>query len=425
MATCEISRICEWRKTEESKVVSIKFLRRIRLQDIPQADSIWYGTMFRMRIIVHLDMDAFFAAVEERYNPQFRGKPIVIGADPKDGRGRGVVSTANYPARKYGIRSALPISQAWRLAEAAKERGEPGTIFLEGNYHLYQEVSERIMAIAAKSTDAFEQARPPKFLAGNFERAGIDEAYLEWKFESRSSKSESAAWRKAERRARKIKQEVLEYEGLTCSIGIGPNKLIAKIASDFQKPDGLTIVRSDNVEAFLKPLPIRAIPGIGPKTEAALHNHGIRTIGELCEMPRGELTRTFGSWGDDLYDKARGVNDSPVSNDWEAKSIGEQETFEEDTREAAFILDRAHALAHTVFCRFHQDGFRSFRTVVLTVRFADFSTTTRSRTHPTPLTTEAALDGATLRLLLPFLDTRENPMKKKIRLIGIRAEKIL
>lgn len=364
-----------------------------------------------MRIVAHIDMDAFFAAVEERYNSQFRDKPIVIGADPKGGAGRGVVSTANYPARKYGIQSAMPISRAWRLADEARRRGEPATIFLEGNHQLYSEVSGRIMAIVAEHGDMFE-------------RASIDEAYLEWKSEIRNSKSENDFLRIAEKRAKAVKKKILEREGLTCSVGIGPNKLVAKIASDFQKPDGFTNVRSDIVEAFLKPLPIRAIPGIGPKTEAVLHEKGIRTIAELRSISRAELADLFGAWGDDLYDKARGRDDSAVSDEWEAKSIGEQETFDEDTRDAAFILDRAKALARTVLRRFRHDGFRSFRTVVLTVRFADFSTTTRSRTHPSPLTAEAALDGAMLRMLLPFLDRRGNPKGKKIRLIGVRMEKL-
>ena len=170
---------------------------------------------------MHIDMDAFFAACEERYNPQFRGKPIVVGADPKAGRGRGVVSTASYAARKFGIKSAMPISTAWRLAEAARSRGEPETIFLTGNYRLYREVSERIMAVLEEGVDAFEEA-------------SIDEAYLDV--------SSIGSFGKAEAYARILKANILKAEGLTCSIGIGSNKLIAKIASDFRKPDGLTVV---------------------------------------------------------------------------------------------------------------------------------------------------------------------------------------
>ncbi len=356
-----------------------------------------------MRIIVHIDMDAFFAAVEERYNPRFRGRPVVIGADPKGGQGRGVVSTANYAARKYGIKSAMPISRAWRLAQAATRKGEPETVFLRGNYALYSEVSRRIMTLLARSADAFEEA-------------SIDEAYLDV--------SSLGSFEAAVEYARALKAEILNREGLTCSVGMGPNKLVAKIASDFKKPDGLTVVRPDEVQHFLDPLPVRVIPGVGPKTEMFLRQHGIRTVGELRRIDETTLGAWFGRWGGVLARKARGVSDEVVSNEWEPKSIGEQETFERDTLQAAFILERARELAQGIFHRFLGEGFRSFRTVTITVRFADFATRTRSHTAKTPLTSEEALQGGMLRLLLPFLDARENPEKKLIRLIGVRVEKL-
>ncbi len=356
-----------------------------------------------MRIIAHIDMDAFYAAVEERYNPQLRGRPLVIGADPKGGQGRGVVSTANYAARKFGIRSAMPISRAWRLAEAARRRGASETVFLRGNHRLYGEVSGRIMAILADGADVFEEA-------------SIDEAYLDL--------SSLATLEQAEAHARRLKAAILAQESLTCSVGIGPNKLVAKIASDFRKPDGLTVVRPETVEAFLAPLPIRVIPGIGPKTETFLHEHGIRSIGDLRAVDLPRLAEWFGKWGEDIFAKARGLSDSPVSSEWTAKSVGEQETFEQDTLEAGFVLERARDLAEGVFQRLRSEGFHSFRTVVVTVRFADFRTLTRARTLATPATTEAALQAEALRLLLPFLDARENPRRKKIRLIGVRVEKL-
>ena len=186
-----------------------------------------------MRIIVHVDMDAFYAAVEERYNPQLRGLPVAVGADPKEGRGRGVVTTANYMARKYGIHSALPISRAWRLAEGARRRGEPATVFIQPNFPLYREVSARIMQIFERSADAFEEA-------------SIDEAYLDV-----SSHGNIDA---AVEHMTRLKAEIREREGLGCSVGIGPNKLIAKIASGHQKPDGFTVVAPEGVEDFLDPL---------------------------------------------------------------------------------------------------------------------------------------------------------------------------
>jgi DNA polymerase IV (DinB-like DNA polymerase) len=357
-----------------------------------------------VRIIAHVDMDAFYAAVEERYNPQLRGRPVVVGADPKDGHGRGVVTTASYAARRYGIRSAMPITRAWRLAKAAERRGEPAAVFIEGNHKLYGEVSGRIMAFLAQN-------------AASFEEASIDEAYLDL--------SSLGSFEAAAEKARGLKREILAREGLTCTVGIGPNKLVAKIASDFKKPDGLTVVRPDEVQAFLDPLPIRVIPGIGPKTELLLHERGIRTVGQLRALELARLVAEFGRWGEDLYAKARGLSDSPVSNEWEPKSIGEQETFEHDTLDPAFVLERARVLAHGVFERFDRQGFTAFRTVTVTVRFADFRTFTRSHTPREPLTTENALYTGAVRLLLPFLDHRENPRQKKIRLIGVRAERLV
>jgi nucleotidyltransferase/DNA polymerase involved in DNA repair len=357
-----------------------------------------------MRIVAHVDMDAFFAAVEERYRPELRGRPIVTGADPKAGQGRGVVTTANYAARRYGIRSALPISRAWRLAEDARRRGEPAVVFLRGDHALYREVSQRIMAILGVGADSFEQA-------------SIDEAYLEL-----SSLGELA---RAEAHARLLKAEILEREGLTCSVGIAPNKLVAKIASDFRKPDGLTVVPPDDVLAFLDPLPVRRLPGIGPKGEAFLHGKQAQTIADLRRLDPGQLTQWFGKWGEDLYRKARGISDSPVSSSRERKSVGEQETFEQDTLDPAFVCGRARELAATVFHRLLASGGRAFRTVTVTVRFADFVTLSRSHTGRIPVSSAAVLEAEALRLLAAFFDDRENPRRKPIRLIGVRAEKLV
>jgi nucleotidyltransferase/DNA polymerase involved in DNA repair len=349
-------------------------------------------------------MDAFYASVEARDNPALRAKPVVVGADPKGGHGRGVVEAASYAARRYGIRSAMPISRAWKLAESARRKGEPEVVFVHGNRKLYVEVSERVMAILAPAGDAFEEA-------------SIDEAYLDL--------SSLAGFEAAAERARAVKREVAEREGLTCSIGVGPNKLVAKIASDFQKPDGLTIVRPEDVQAFLDPMGIRVIPGIGPKTEAELNERGIRTVSDLRGLERAQLVEWFGRWGEDLHAKARGLSDSPVSNEWEPKSVGEQETFEVNTLDAVFILERVHALATEVFARLRRQGFRAFRTVTITVRFAHFRTLTRSHTPGEEISSEDALCASAVQLFLPFLDQRENPRGSKIRLIGVRAEKLL
>ena len=206
-----------------------------------------------IRIIGHLDMDAFFASVEERDNSRLAGSPLVIGSDPEEGRGRGVVSTANYKAREYGIRSALPISTAWRLSEAARAKGLPPATFLEVDMHRYSEASQRIMAIIRRHAEHVEEA-------------SVDEAYFDLSF--------ADSYERAAEIAHAIKDEIRTRERLTASVGIGPNKLIAKIASDKNKPDGFLVVRDNEAETFLAPMAIRKIPGVGPKDGGGIKKNG-------------------------------------------------------------------------------------------------------------------------------------------------------
>jgi len=360
-----------------------------------------------MRIIVHVDMDAFYAAVEERLNPALRDLPVVVGADPKEGKGRGVVTTANYRARKFGIRSALPISRAWRFAETARRRGEPATVFIQPNMPLYREVSGRIMQILQRYADAFEEA-------------SIDEAYLDV-----SSLENFAA---ARERMTRLKGEIRDREGLGCSVGIAPNKLIAKIASDRQKPDGLTVIEAEQIADFLNPLPIRVIPGIGPKSEHLLHEKNLRTVEDLRQVPESALVEWFGKWGERLCEKVRGVDDSEVSNEWTRKSLGEQETFEEDTRNQSIVTERLDRMAERMIAKLTAKEFKGFRTVTLTVRFGDFQTSNRSRSLKDSIRIDEdalrRLKEAALSLILPFFDARENPRGKAFRLIGLRVEKL-
>lgn len=348
-------------------------------------------------------MDAFFAAIEERDNPRFKGRPIVVGSDPEGGKGRGVVSTANYAARKYGIHSALPISAAWRLSEEAKKKGFPGAVFTGGHMGKYGAVSNEIMEIVREFAPLVEEA-------------SIDEAYVDLSF--------AKTFKKAEEICRKIKKEIKEREKLTCSIGLGPNKLIAKIASDMQKPDGFTIVLPEDAEKFMEPLGIRKIPGIGPKTEIMLNKLGIRTVRELKTLSFSKTKELMGKWGEDLYRKARGESDSPVSNDYEAKSIGEQETFHEDRRDANFIVDRIKELSEDVVRRLKRSDFKTYRAIGITVRFSDFETKTRARTLSEPASDSGTLNFEALKLFLPFLDKRENPKHKAVRLVGVKIEKL-
>lgn len=371
-----------------------------------------------MRIIAHLDMDAFFAAIEERDHPRYKGRPIVVGADPEEGKGRGVVSTANYAARKYGIHSAMPISIAWRLAEKAREAGLPATTFVGGHFSKYSETSDRIIAIVKKYAPLVEQA-------------SVDEAYIDL-----SSNAKKPMFN-ALNIARKIKSEIEKKEKLTCSVGIGPNKLIAKIAAGMQKPDGFTVVQEEDAEKFLKPLPIRSIPGIGPKTWQFFAEKNIKTVEDLKKYSRSELQQMIGKWGIELYDRIRGIDDSPVVEEYEIKSIGEQITFHEDTLDTRFISENLKELCNSVISRFMKSNFQSFRTIGITARFEDFFTKTRAHTFPeskdkignlfewqSPKKLSELLYFEAFRLLAPFFDKRENSQHKKIRLIGVRIEKL-
>lgn len=347
------------------------------------------------KIIGHLDMDAFFAAVEERDNPRWKGMPIVVGADPQDGTGRGVVSTANYKAREYGIRSAMPISRAWRL--------NPRAIFLPVNGRRYEQVSRTVFDLVSRHSPTVEQA-------------SVDEAYFDL--------SGCRSWKRAMTVCQSIKRDIQRAEQLTCSIGIGPNKLIAKVASDFKKPDGLTVVSRREAAPFLAPLDVRKIPGIGPKTEAVLKRLGCHTAGDVASLTEADLWQLFGEWGLDLYEKVRGLGSDELITEWTAKSIGQEETFEEDTLDSRAIGERISDMCHAIIHTLHRDGFTAFRRVVLKVRFADFSTVTRSHMLQKSSYDEATVRTETLRMLLPFLDRRENPKRQALRLVGVRVEEL-
>jgi DNA polymerase IV (DinB-like DNA polymerase) len=356
-----------------------------------------------LRIIAHLDMDAFFAAIEERDTPAFRGVPLVVGADPLGGKGRGVASTSNYLARAYGIHSATPISTAWRLSEAARRAGKPPVTFVSVDMQKYAQVSKKVIQIV-------------RGLIPSVEQASIDEVYgdVSW----------TGSYEEAERLCRRLKAEIQSEEQLTASIGIGPNKLIAKIASGWRKPNGLTVVREEEAEAFLAPLSIRVIPGIGPKTEGILKAKGIKIVTDLRALTVNQLEVLLGKRGVDFYEKVRARDDSPVEEYSEPKSIGEQETFESDTLDSHTLLNQLDGLVRGVIDRLHHEGFHSFRTVVLTVRFADFVTKSRAHTLTMPSDEPALLRREAMKLMLPFLDRRENPHQKLIRLIGLRVEKL-
>lgn len=304
--------------------------------------------MLFMAIILHIDLDAFYAACEEREAPQLRGKAVVIGADPK--LGRGVVATANYEARKYGVRSGMPISKAYRLC--------PQAIYLQPNFELYVTVSEKIMQILRAHAPLFEQM-------------SIDEAYLDV-----SGKVKD--YTEAERFAKRIKQEIKKKEKLTCSVGVAPNKLVAKIASDFRKPDGLTIVQPKEVQSFLAHLPASKLPGVGKKTAPLLEEMGIETIGELARYNKQKLIENFGKFGILMHEYANGIDHSAVTEAWEIKSIGKEHTFLRDTADKKEMLRTIETLARVVHHEASGQNF-AFKTVAIKLRYSNFETLTRQR----------------------------------------------
>jgi len=344
----------------------------------------------RERIIFHVDMDQFFAAVEERERPEIQGKLVVVGADPKEGKGRGVVSTCNYEARKYGVKSGIPITRAWRLC--------PNAVYLPVNYSLYQKVSARIMAILRSYADKFE-------------RWGLDEAFLD-------VTSRVKNFGEAEKLAQKIKNEIYEKERLSCSIGVGPNKLVAKIGSDFEKPDGLTVVRGEDAKAFLSPLRVRRLLWVGRKTENRLNMLGIKTIGDLANYDASVLAEKFGVAGTQLYLSAQGIDNSEVQERWERKSMSREITFEEDTSDYALILDTLDAISADLHQELVASNF-TFKTTTVKIRYENFETHTHGKTLP--FFTDRLKDIKKSARDLVQVYMRPN---RKVRLIGVRLSNL-
>lgn len=339
------------------------------------------------RVIFHVDMDQYFAAVEEREHPEYKGKPVVVGADPKEGKGRGVVSTCNYEARKFGIHSGMSISRAWKRC--------PEAIYLPVNFKLYTKASSRIMAILRKYADKFEQW-------------GLDEAFLDVSSKVRN-------FEEAKKLAERIKQEILGREGLVCSIGVGPNKLVAKIASDFEKPNGLTVVEENDVESFLAPLSVRRLLWVGKKTEQRLNAIGIRTIGDLAAYDVSVLTEKFGSMGIQYHLLARGIDESEVAEKRQVKSVSRERTFEADTSDYDLVLETLDKISKEV----HKDIMKLemlFKTVTIKIRFKNFETHTHGKTLSFFTDRLQDLQKTARELAQTYL--RQD---RKVRLIGVRT----
>jgi DNA polymerase-4 len=337
-----------------------------------------------MRRILHIDMDAFFAAVEQRRHPELVGKPVVIGGggDPTQ---RGVVSTASYEARKFGIHSAMPLRTAYKLC--------PDAVFLPVDYNEYSRVSAVIKNILREFSPVMEDV-------------GIDEAFLDI----------SGSEKTPEEISDRIKKSIREETGLSCSIGIAPNKLLAKIASDMEKPDGLTIITVTDIERRIWPMPVRKLWGVGPKTEAYLKGEGIDTIGQLAALPLERLVEQFGrSYGAYLHEASRGIDESPLVTHWEPKSTSRETTFQRDVDNWQVIARNLAELTKEVVDDLKRSGHRG-RNITVKVRFGDFKTVTRA-------TTLAAASDSLDEVRKAAFDClgRIDLKQKKVRLIGVRV----
>ena len=336
-----------------------------------------------MRRILHIDMDAFFASIEQQRRPELADMPLVVGGrgDPTE---RGVVSTASYEARVFGIHSGMPLRTALSLC--------PQAVFLPVDFRAYERVAERIREILHEVSPVVEEA-------------GIDEAYLDLAGIDTSP----------EEVARLLKRRIREATGLTCSVGIAPNKLLAKLAAGLEKPDGLTLLNEADVPERLWPLPVRRLPGVGPKTEERLAALGIATIGELAAAsPEGLVARFGPAHGMYLHWAAHGVDDTPLVVSREARSLSRETTFQQDVADLPTLALVMGRQVRELSTRLQRGGWRG-RRVTVKLRYQNFETHTHAVTLGAATNRPAALYAAARRCLDRF------PLRRKVRLLGLRV----
>jgi DNA polymerase-4 len=335
-----------------------------------------------MRRILHVDMDAFFASVEQRDDPTLRGRPVVVGGSPDS---RGVVAAASYEARAFGVRSAMSCAKAARLC--------PDAVFVRPDLARYKAVSDQLRAILLDYTDLVEPL-------------SLDEAYLDVTAPKIDLGSATAV-------AREIRRRVHDELRLTASAGVGPSKLVAKIASDVHKPDGLTVVPPHRVLAFLHPLPVERLWGVGPATASRLHDLGLKTIGDVAAQDPIDLGRRLGSLGPWLWRLARGDDPREVTPHRERKSSGAEETFPEDVRDVDRLRDVLRGQCEEVGAALSRHGVRA-RTVTIKVRYDDFTTVTRAETLPDPTDDPRRFAEVAVDLL-----ARTEAGARAVRLVGV------
>lgn len=337
----------------------------------------------QQRKIIHCDMDAFFASVEQHDNPRLRGKPVVVGGDPKS---RAVVAAASYEARKYGIKSAISCAKAYRLC--------PETIFVKPNFSRYCEVSEQIRSIFESVTSLVEPL-------------SLDEAYLDV---TENKLGEPIA----QKIALYLKDQIFKVTGLTASAGVASNKFIAKIASDLQKPNGLTVIPPHRVDEFLKTLPVEKMWGVGPVTAKSLHALGLRTAGDIRRISVQIMEKEFGTYGPFLHGLANGIDTRPVETGGEPKSRGTETTFERDVLDTEILFKTIRTQALEVSEILEELQFLA-RTVTLKIKYSDFKSITRSKTLINPTDNIEYISRTACDLLLQSTEAGNRP----IRLIGI------
>ena len=339
--------------------------------------------MTRMRKILHVDMDAFFVSVEEVLDPSLKGKPVIVGGNPE---GRGVVAAASYAVRKYGVHSAMPISQAKRLC--------PHAIFLSGSHRHYSDYSTRIFEVLKRYSPLVEPM-------------SLDEAFVDL---TGCERLHGPVLKSAEM----IRNEIRETLGLNASIGIASNKLMAKIASAYCKPNGMLWIAPGMEQRFLAPLPIQRIPGIGPKGGAELRRMGIKSIGDLSRLPIELLEEAYGKWGASLYRKARGMSESPVISDAEdPRSISRETTLETDSADPLLLESILSYQTEKSAGQLRKSKLFA-RTVTLKLRYSDFKTVTRSKTLDLPTAEDHTLYKTGVALFRNLFTRRV-----RVRLIGI------
>lgn len=344
------------------------------------------------RVIMLVDLDYFYAQCEERRNPAIKDKPVVVCMFSGRGEDSGAVATANYVARKYGVKSGIPIFMAKKRLETVE------SVFLPADFELYEQVSDAIMTLLRDHAD-------------NFEQVGIDEAFLD------VSQRVKGNFEAARVLALEIKSDLKAREGMTGSIGVGPNKLVAKIASDVQKPDGLTVVRPEEVESFLNPLPVDRLIGVGKKTVEKMQTLNVKTVGDLKAYDVQRLVEMFGrSLGIYFHDAAAGIDETPVQERGEAESFSRIATLKEDTRDLSAIIEKTDALCEDVHATLTMHGY-SFRTVGIYVVLTDMTAHSRSKTLENPTN-----DLTTFKVTVKELFGRLlGDMELKVRRVGVKV----